>query len=297
MYLKIIILAAALLTTFTAFSQNKCFTVLDTLTNEPIPYCNIVLGNNQGFTTNHIGEFCIKSNKEILSSPITVSNISYHQKSVIVNNTDTIIYLNPKHYKLNDININWSKIKFTYLGNKLSKPDSYIHLWRFCQTGIHISALKKNTGIIETVIVPIQNPNEQKVPFRLHIYAADSLMQIGNELLPENVYGQGVDKNYETIEIDVLKYQIKIPENGVFITIELLSNNKPEELQIGTKRYSEMYNNRIGVTEARYQHRKMLKVSSWKLNSFYIEPYPFTNIEGIYGELPMIKVKIRELKN
>ncbi len=297
--LRICILISIVFVALNSFSQNRCFFVIDTLTNEPIPYCNIVYGDGQGLITNHLGEFCIKTNERNTLLTISISNISYHQKSHVGNNNNSIIYLQPKQYKLNSIDVNWSNYRFTWFGNTLKQPDSYINLWRFCQTGIYIPPMKKNAGILESVSVPIQNPNKVKVPFRLHIYKADSLLGVAEELLPENVYGQVLMKDYELIELDILKYQITIPENGVFVTIELLSNNKPNELQVITGKYSERYNNnnRIGVTEARYRHRKMLKISAWKTNSFYIEQYPFTNAEGIYGELPMIKVKVRQIKN
>jgi len=282
-----------LLLTFKVWGQNDCFTVVDSASNTPIPYCNIIYNGNQGMVTNHLGQFCIAKLK---SDTIRVSNISYYTTTVLAQ-TNSLIYLTPKHFAIKEVDINWSKYKFYWMGNTLKKHDSYINLWRFCQIGLHIKALKKGTGILEKVVVPIKNTNNMKVPFRLHVYAVNSSGEVGKELLPENVYGQLHDKDFERMELDILKYQIEIPKNGVFVAIELLSNNKPEELQIGTGvRYFEKNNNRIAVSQARYRHRKLKKLSSWKPESFYIEAYPFTNIEGMYGELPLIKVKIRQIK-
>jgi len=279
-------------------AQNKCFAIIDSITNEPIPYCNIALEKGDGFVTNHLGEFCIAFSKNDSLLKLNVTNVSYHQKSLSVfqNSTDSIIYLQPKQYKLNEIEINWSKYQFLWVGNTLKNADSYISLWRFCQTGIYIAPLKNRSAIIETISVAIQNSNPEKVPFRVHVFEVDSTGGVGSDLLPENVYGLLKDADFAIVELNILKYQLKIPDRGLFITVELLSNNKPNELQYGNSRYLEKNNNRIGITKARYQHRKLLKVSAWKPNSFYVEPYPFTNVPGMVGDLPMIKVKVRQIK-
>ena len=280
-------------------AQTQCFVIFDSVTHEYIPYCNIETDKGEGFVTNHLGEFCIKLSDNDSILIIGVSNIAYHKKSVAFfkNKPDSIIYLQPKLYNINEIDINWSNYKFTWIGNTTKIADSYINLWRFCQLGIHISPLQNRLSVLETISIPIQNTNTEKVPFRLHVFDVDSLGGVGNDLLPENVYGNLKDAPNGIIELDVLKYQIKIPEKGLFITVELLSNNKPNELQHWDKTYYEKNNNRIGVSRARYRHRNMLKVSAWKPNKFYVEPYPFTNVPGLIGDLPLIKVKVRQLNH
>lgn len=294
---RVILFGSILLSVIRISGQERCFTVIDTLTFKPIPYCNVSNENGQGLVTNHLGQFCIKFTQQASPNTLSVSNISYHEKTIDVSlDTVSVMYLKPKQYDLNEVNINWSNYKFYWRGNTVKRPDSYINLWRFCQLGLHVPALKNGNGIIEKISVPIRNSSEHKVPFRLHVFSVDSVGGVGVELLPENVYGCLSDTDYKLVELDILKYQIEIPREGVFVTIELLSNNKPNELQLGDQKYYERHNNRIALTKARYGHRKMIKVSAWKPNSFYVEKYPFTNVEGIYGDLPLIKVKVRRIK-
>lgn len=294
---KLVVISFIFISISNLTSQNQCFVVIDSLNKEPIPYCNIRINAEQSFVTNHLGEFCITSNKEDFDT-IFISNIAYQQKSYVIhqNIPNSIIYLYPKQYELNELNVNWSKYKFNWRGNLFNRPDKYKNLWRYCQTGLHIGGGKDVGFLIETVSVLVKNPNETKVPFRLHIFDTDSTGEIGDELLRGNVYGCLKDELVTSVELDILKYQIKMPELGVFVTVELLSNQKPIESQIGTGKYAEKYNNRIAFTKARYRHRRLLKVSSWKPNSFYVESYPFTNVPGLVGDLPMIKVKLREIK-
>lgn len=276
--------------------QNKCFVILDSLSNNPIPYCNVLV-NELGLVSNHEGAFCVSQKLKSKEIVIQVSNISYVAKVFKLNKSDSVafLFLTPKSHDLESVEINWSKYRFDWLGNPIKQSDGYINLWRFCQLGIGIKPTKKNTQIMESVKVPVYNNSAFKVPFRLHIYQITTTGHVGVELLPENVYGQLLQDSDE-IELDVLKYQIALPAEGVFVCIELLSNKKPEELALGSKKYYEKDNNRIAYTLARYRHRNMLKLSSWKPNSYYVESYPFTNVEGMVGRLPMIKVKVRRLK-
>ena len=275
-------------------AQNICLSVCDSLTGENIPYCNVVWNGNS-FLTNHKGAFCISKNNN-KQSIVELSNIAYQPKKIVINSTfnDSVILLVPKQYNIPEVTINWSDYKFITVGNKAKRPDYYYNLWRFCQTGLVLPALKRETGIIEEVSVPIYNPNNIKVPFRLHIYSIDSLGNVGSELLPENVFGQLINNEKQVIVINVLKYQIQVPDNGYIVTVELLTNNKPDELLLSGNQYYEKHNNQIGFTKGKYKDRKLKKVSAWKPNSFYIESYPFTNVTGMVGDLPLIKVKIRK---
>jgi len=275
-------------------TQNICLSACDILSGEKIPYCNVVWGNNS-IISNDKGAFCIsKNNKK--SELLLISNIAYQPIKIVIDTTffDSIIYLVPKQYKIPEVTVNWSDYKFKTFGNKAKRPDYYYNLWRFCHTGLVLPPLKKGTGIIEEISVPIFNPNSVKVPFRLHIYSIDSLGGVGKELLPENVFGQLGNSEKQIVKINVLRYQIKVPDNGYIVTVELLSNKKPDELLLKGKRYYEKQNNQIGFTKGKFKNRKLKKVSAWKPNSFYVESYPFTNVEGMVGDLPLIKVKVRK---
>lgn len=280
------------------FAQNRCFVVKDSISKLPIPYCNIVFAESQAFVSNHKGAFCINSSHK-KAQTLKVSNIAYQPIKISIDSySDSIIYMNPKSYQLSDIEIKWDNYKFYWVGNTFNKPDSYKNLWRFCQLGIYVAPLKKGEGILEQVNITLQNFNGEKGPFRLHVLAADSLGNVGKELLPENVFGQlKENESMGIVSLNILKYQIKIPESGVYVSVELLSNSKKEELQFQNgKKYYEQHNNRIGMTKAKYRDRKTKKLSSWKPGSYYVENFPFTNVPGIYGEVPMIKVKVRKIK-
>lgn len=271
--------------------------MVDSTTQEPIPYCNIFQINKQGFVSNHIGEFCLNvSNSDTLN--FSISNLAYKERSFSIHKQSgySILYLAPKQYQINEVDIDWKSYKFHDLGNNFNRVDSYLSLWRFCQVGIYIPPLKRGKGIIQQVSIPVKNNTKVQVPFRLHVYKATESLNIGSDLLPTNVYGL-LSSSKELIRLDLMKYQIEIPPEGVFVSVELLSNNKPEELQIGTgTHYKEKNNNKIGMCKARYRHRKSIKLSSWKPGSFYIEKYPFTGVEGMVGELPLIKAKVRQIQ-
>lgn len=276
-------------------NRSVCVTICDSTTNQVIPYCNIMWYNN-AIISNDKGTFCIskKDDKDIL---VQITNISYKPYELVINNQfyDTVIYLVPKLYYLPEVTFNLSDYKFITVGNRYKQPHYYYNLWRFCQTGLVIKPLKKELGIIEEISVPIYNPDSNKVPFRLHIFSINDNGNIDKELLPQNVYGQLVESDKEVVKINVLKYQISVPDNGFIVTIELLSNNQPNELLLKNDNYYEEHNNRIAFTKGNYKNRKLKKISSWKPNSFYIESYPFTNVEGIVGDLPLINVKIRKI--
>lgn len=289
---------ALLVIDIVSFGQDICFTIKDSISGNTIPYCNVLVNNSLGLVCNNNGQFCIKQNKYMDSLEVEVSNIAYFAKHIEFNegNQDSIILLIPKEHDLPEVSINWSKYKFSWIGFKAKDPEYYFNFWRFCQTGLVFPPNKKGNAIFEEITVPIKNENIEKVPFRLHIFSIDSLGGVGDELLPVNVFGDIGVYDKRTVSIEVLKYQIQVPREGFIVTIELLSNNKPNELILGNNKYYEKYNNEIGFVYARNKYRKYRKVSAWKPNSFYVEEYPYTNAYNVVAGLPLIKVKTRRIR-
>lgn len=278
-------------------AQQQCYTVVDSLTFEPIPYCNILFHEN-GFVSNHLGQLCI-SDVISINDTLIISNIAYSEKAVALNDLveDTLILLSPKKYQMQSIDIKWSDFKFYWRGNHLNNADGYKQLWHACHTGLLILPIKNKNCILETVKIKVKNTAGEKLPIRLHVFAIDSMGNPANELLPVNLYASLVNTNLGYVQFNVLPYQIVVPESGIYVTVELLSNKRAVLLKnnsFQTDKYT--VENRIAMTKARFRHRDLLKVSSWKPGSFYIESYPFTNILGYYGNLPIMKVKLRRIQ-
>ncbi|HQH18701.1 MAG TPA: hypothetical protein PKZ43_04035 [Bacteroidales bacterium] len=105
------------------FSQNIKIIVIDSVTNLPIPFSNVIFDNMSGTYTNNQGVFF--TNKT--TGNLRIANIAYLSKNIKTPLNDTIVKLKPAIFQLNEIVIKPNnktlflgfykyKTEFTYSG-------------------------------------------------------------------------------------------------------------------------------------------------------------------------------------
>jgi hypothetical protein len=215
-------------------ANNRC-TVIDKQSREPIPYAVVLIyhsGKPDGLYCNMNGTFEIKNSDGIDSCRISCIGYS----SVVLKNIDgnkSIIELAPLSYELKEVVIKGSDNKRETKGF-----NNGIMGGTTCATnGIEFAQFIKTqtlkNGFIEKVYFTVNTASYNKIneidtsiyAFRVHIYEYEPVQKMpGKELIEDNIITHLEPGNYrnQKIFVDLRKYDLKLPADGVFIGFEYM---------------------------------------------------------------------------
>ena len=207
----------------------KC-RVCDAKTGKGIPFSSIATRDASKGCCSDIDGFFFADRKDT----VKISSIGYLTKhtaiSSIAPNDPRIIYLEETSIQVQELNIYGRKrekrsyITLTSYKNKDSKGTSYN------QPGVRYAVLMDNgiskEGLIEKVTFKseMERDKKQAANLRLRIYNVRTTSQKRPEddLLFENVI---VKPKNGWVTIDVSKYNVPFPRNGVFVGVDWLESN------------------------------------------------------------------------
>jgi hypothetical protein len=233
---KTTLLLLLLFTINTCFSQIKVAgTLIDSVTHQPIQYSRISFGEpNNVILSDKNGFFEITYLK---SGKLQISNVQYEPKEFSIKQNAELgtIYCTPQIYHLPPF-VCSSNSSITIAGEydpqKIIKRKSNRYFVRTVSSMIVSLLINKPAFYNENVYIDTLNyyiidPSKKGFPFRVQVYEAipndDGTISHGKALIPENIILQ-----YPEFEgwaqVDVKKYGIKIPKNGVFVSLEFLES-------------------------------------------------------------------------
>lgn len=230
------LLLLMLFTITTGFSQIKVTgTLIDSITHQPIQYSRISFGDPSNVVlSNKNGYF------EILyfqTGKLQISNVQYEPKEFSIKQNAGLgtIQCTPKIYQLPPFvcNSNSSlRIAGEYDPQKIIKRKGNRYFVRTVSSMIVSLLINKPAFYNENVYIDTLNyyiidPSKKGFPFRVQVYEAipnnDGTISHGKPLIPENIILQYPE--FEGwIKVDVKKYGIKIPANGIFVSLEFLES-------------------------------------------------------------------------
>jgi CarboxypepD_reg-like domain len=215
------------------FAQIKG-TVKDSLSGQPIPYVNISVENeNVGTTSEENGAF--KLPISVKDKNLIFSALGFEKKKVKASIASEVL-LKPTDYQLDEV------VVIRSLGTKqreIGKVESAI-LQAF-DNGPRIDTkyfpyqpTYKKTKYIQKAVIKTDNALE-KATFKIHFYSVDEKGFPSEELIRKEFFIT-VKKGTTTTTIDLTKYQLKMPKNGIFIGVEklIIDSNKMEKVVTNT---------------------------------------------------------------
>ena len=226
-----ILLFIIILTSTVTYCQ-KSGIIKDSLTNEPIPFVNIWIENeNIGTTSNENGKFILPSYSGYKN--LVFSAIGYKTKVINSNLTDLKIILIPEIIELKEIVIisknqtsektigkfNKSKINFYFAGS--IKPWIIARYFPYNQDYDKYSHLK--------TIKFLTKSDVKDSKFNLRFYSIGKNGEPENYIYNQNIFGIA-KKGKSITEIDISYLNIQFPKTGFFIAVEwlILEQNKHE---------------------------------------------------------------------
>ncbi len=237
-----------LLYTLSAFAQISG-TVLDKETQEPVPFVNIWVENeNIGTMTNYQGVFVI--NEAILSKQLVLSSLGYENLKIQINRNNLTLYLTPKTYQLNEVVASAAKkTKELKIGDKVNRWINSYNNHGNCIPWIAAKYISYDESYLETPFIKsvslITESSCNESILGLRLLTVDELTGKPNyDVLKERIFIYPKAGRRITT-IDLSEYQIILPQTGIFIAIESLEfdcNFTPNDTeQIKTSKCSPLY--------------------------------------------------------
>lgn len=227
---------------FILFFYNACLGqnlikgyIKDKISNKSIPFASISLKNHTiGVYTNEEGLFDLTIIIPIddIKDSLLVGCLGYEKITISLNDIKkrSQILLTPVDYKLPEITITpkrKSKIITTELGFHTKKPNRVYTSGSITKEG-NITAIFIENSIfgnayIKELIFRLEpHYHEEPAIIKVHLYEKDQYsadLKPSNELILENLFIT-VSPKTKNLKVDVQKYNIQMPDSGVFVGLE-----------------------------------------------------------------------------
>lgn len=205
--------------------------VKDSITKEPIAYVSIWVENkNLGVTSEKDGSFEIETTEE---SNLLFSIIGYNNKTSKVNK-DGIYYLSLKENIIEEVVVT-SPLKTKTLEINDNSKEIYLpepqqipllHARRF-----YLDEKNLDTKYIKEITYTTHSKVENGI-FRVRIFGVTTEEMPGEDLIQEEIIVQ-VKKGKQKTKVDISKYNLSIPKEGIVVCFESLIVEQNMYLQEG----------------------------------------------------------------
>lgn len=213
--------------------------VLDKEKNIPLPYANVMILNHPiGTTADKNGQFTLILNDSFKRDTLIISHVGFKSAKKQISFTQRMeIQLISENYKISEVVIRPSKNKLIILNNfKKSDCNLRYSIAPFDSAGrLHVP-YRPTEPTIETIYYPFNPDYEKNIikeiilgltnigvsesVFRLRILKSQGDLKSRIDLIQEPMIVSTSGK--EKTIINVEKYNLHIPESGIFIGVELL---------------------------------------------------------------------------
>ncbi len=241
-------------------SFTLCFgqtAIKDKQTESPISYANISFGNGYGMFADDKGLFVFTKKLYPDVDSLFISALGYKSLTVAASNLTNLLFLEADVDELNEVVIR-TKIdrKFKEETLKPYLDDDYYHCW-LPTIESEIAVFFPNEDNQNKQIVNVHFPitleskdwekrkkkNADKQPFSTLFKAkfyANSYGFPGKELIFETVVFRATEKGGDVYNLDVSEYDIMMPENGMFVSLQALGYTDASGKLLPNKKYKEI---------------------------------------------------------
>lgn len=252
--LKIIIIILFLTSNIYGQSFKMSNTIVDSRSNEKLPFANIMLVNYSiGITSDAEGRFELILPDSLSNESIRVSYIGYETLTLSISEAITAEEINliPKSLSLEEVVVKPTKKKSRILTiNKFNKKDCRVRYYPLERNRNLYIPTRPQEPTIEAIYFPYKNEYQNKkikevllrttsykktpTSFNLRLYEGDENGIPSNSLLGKNLIIETTKPN-ETIRINLEKHQLSVPKNGIFVGFEVLIIDKNQRSMIDSK--------------------------------------------------------------
>ena len=269
---------------FTNSIVGQTITIRDSGTSEPIPFSTISFGNGLGNFADEDGQFTFSKEKYKDVDTLFISAMGYAEKAVLTNELPENILLKSETSQLTEVVVSAKKEgKFKFRKQKALTDTDLFASWLptvESEVAVLLKRYDDKPSQISKLLLPINAESKYKSKgkgkfatiFRVNFYKNQNGFP-GEPMGYENVVFSINEEEDKVFELDVLSKFIYIPENGLFVSLQVLGYENSKGRLAQTKQYREIKTAR-GVQKISTSFRPLL---------------PFTK------ELPMQNTYVRRI--
>lgn len=260
-----------LIVTLLFFAQFVCaqkLQILDSLDHSPVPFATISFGNGLGTFADDEGHFSFSKKRYADIDTLFISAIGYAEKVVKIDSSVQTVVLRPEVSQLGEVIVSARKTgKFKFRKQKAQSHDDIFACWLptvESEVAVFLDRYENKPTQISKLYLPINAEAKYKSKgkgkfatiFRIQYYENSEGMP-GAAIPYEEMVFSIDEKEDKTFELDVLSKSIFIPENGIFISLQVLGYANKEGKLIDSKKYREIKTAR-GVQKISTSFRPLL---------------------------------------
>ena len=217
------------------FSQERIVegVVFDKETNQPIPYVNISINESfYGTSSDYDGSYILLIKDKDLNSQIKLSSLGYKDTTMVVSTFYKLnkIELTPSIEELEEVVINQRyETKFLEI-QPYTKKDLYggfgmgTKPW---QIGLYFpfKDIYSETEYIQSIVVLLNKElgiKSKTSKFRVRLFSVSKDSLPDQDILKESIIVTALKRQKEVI-VDLSKYNIFVPEDGIYVVLEGLA--------------------------------------------------------------------------
>ncbi len=253
------------------FTIAQTITIADSLNQEPIPFATISFGNGLGNFADEDGRFSFSKEKYSDVDTLFISAMGYAEKAILTNTLPEIISLKPEVSQLNEVVVSAPKNgKFKLRKRKpISHADIFASWLPTVESEVAV-LFKRHEGEptqISKLLLPINAESKYKSKgkgkfatiFRVNFYENNNSLP-GEPIGYENVVFSINEKEDKVFELNLSSKSIYIPEDGIFVSLQVLGYANSKGRLAQTKQYREIKTAR-GVQKISTSFRPLLPFS------------------------------------
>ena len=224
--------------------------------NRILPFSNAYISNTSvGTITDSFGYFKLFIPDSLFDRDLIIQHLGYHNDTLDVTdviNGNQIVYLTQSNVDLPLYEVrskkNSKNLKRKRRGSKRNQNDGFYYGIAGDETALFISNEDQSKGYISKVRFYITDKGNSENPFRVRLYQIDEKTQApGKAILNVSIIASASEGN-EWVNINLLKYAIKLPKNGFFISMEWLPPKTNNETTNSVENKLNTYN-ALGATD------------------------------------------------
>lgn len=255
--MKNLLAVVLILITVISYSQTQ---IVDLDTKAPVSFATVIFGNGQGLFADDEGMFVFNEKLYPGVDSLTFSALGYSKLKISSKELTETIFLKAEIAALDEIVLTANINKPFKKENIKPVVDSdYYNCWLptiESEIAVLFEFNDKKNRKLTMVSFPItpesvdwskrNKPNAEKYTFstlfKVKCYENHN-GKPGKELLKKNMVFIATEKDGNAYEFDVSKYNIFIPENGIFISLQVLGYTNDNGKLLPNKKYKEIKSN------------------------------------------------------
>ncbi|WP_232730367.1 carboxypeptidase-like regulatory domain-containing protein [Lacinutrix sp. Bg11-31] len=258
---------------FASFFSEAQNTTIVSETEEPVSYATISFGNGNGLFADDAGQFYFtkKLYKDIDS--LFISAIGFNDLKVATQDLSAIIKMKSSINTLDEVFLSKPRGKFKIEKIKPTVHEDYYKCWLptiESEIAVYFPNNSTKTQRLSSLQVPIKveakdwdkrkRKTSKKRPFstvfKVNFYENNNGLP-GHVLTYENVVFIANEKNEKILEVNVTEYDIYMPKNGIFVSLQVLGYTDAKGKLLPNKKYQEIKTKR-GIVKVPTTFRPLL---------------------------------------